>query len=118
MSRLFFVSALSSTLLISTAHAAQSSFFADLSGSWSGSGQAYLKKFGEVSASCRLAVTGAEMQLAMQGSCGLLVIRRSLELTIKSAGGNRYMGTYTGSTTGPAMLEGTLQGDRLILNIK
>ncbi len=54
----------------------------------------------------------------MKGSCGLLVFRRSLELAIKSADGNRYIGTYTGSTTGPAMLEGTLQGDRLVLNIK
>ena len=31
---------------------------------------------------------------------------------------NRYIGTYTGSKTGPAKLEGTLQGDRLVMNIK
>jgi len=118
MPHIFLVTALSSALLISTAHAAPNSFFDDLSGSWSGSGQAYLTKFGDVSANCRLAVTGAETQIAMNGSCGMLVFRQALGLTIKNAGGNRYIGTYTGSKTGPAKLEGTLQGDRLVMSIK
>ena len=118
MKRVFLVTALSSALLISTAHAAPNSFFNDLSGSWSGSGQAYLTKFGEVSANCQLAVTGAETQIAMNGSCGMLVFRQTLGLIIKNAGGNRYIGTYTGSKTGPAKLEGTLQGDRLVMDIK
>lgn len=73
---------------------------------------------GEVSANCRLAVTGAEAQLAMKGSCGMLVFRQMLGFAIKNAGGNRYIGTYTGSKTGPAKLEGNLQGDRLVMNIK
>jgi hypothetical protein len=118
MQHIFLVTALSSALLISTAHAAPNSFFNDLSGSWSGSGQAYLTKFGDVSANCRLAVTGAETQIAMNGSCGMLVFRQALGLTIKNTGGNRYIGTYTGSKTGPAKLEGTLQGDRLVMSIK
>ena len=118
MQHIFLVTALSSALLISTAHAAPNSFFNDLSGSWSGSGQAYLTKFGDVSANCRLAVTGAETQIAMNGSCGMLVFRQALGLTLKNAGGNRYIGTYTGSKTGPAKLEGTLRGDRLVMNIR
>ena len=117
MKRIFFAAALSSALLISAAHAASTSFFDDLSGSWSGSGQAYVTRFGEVTAKCRLAVTGAETRVAMHGSCGMLVFRQSLGLTIKHTGGNRYVGTYTGSKTGPAKLEGTLQGDRLVMNI-
>ena len=118
MHRLFLISALAYVLLIATASAASNSFFDDLSGRWSGSGQAYVTKFGEVSAKCRLAVTGAETQVAMNGSCGMFVFRQALGLTIKNAGGNRYIGTYTGSKTGPAKLEGTLQGDRLVMNIK
>jgi hypothetical protein len=118
MKHVFLAMALSSALLISPAHAAPNSFFDDLSGSWSGSGQAYVTKFGEVSANCRLAVTGAATQVAMNGSCGMLVFRQALGLTIKYAGGSRYVGTYTGSKTGPAKLEGSLQGDRLVMTIK
>ena len=36
----------------------------------------------------------------------------------QDAGGNNYVGTYTGSKTGPAKLAGTLQGDRLVMTIK
>jgi hypothetical protein len=118
MQRFLFVTAVSSVLLISTAHAGTNTFFNSLSGSWSGSGQAYLKKLGEISANCRLAVTGAETQVAMTGSCGALVFRQALGIMIKNAGGNRYVGTYTGAKTGPARLEGTLQGDRLVMTIK
>ena len=118
MQQFLLATALSSALLVSTAHAGANSFFDSLSGSWSGSGQAYLKKLGEISANCRLAITGAESQVAMKGSCGTLVFSQALGLTIKNAGGNRYVGTYTGSKTGPARLEGTLQGDRLVMNIR
>ena len=118
MQRFSAVTALLGTLSISTAYAAPNSFFNGLSGSWSGSGRAYLARFGEVSADCRLAVSGAGTQIAMKGSCGMLVFSQPLGLTLKNAGGNRYIGTYTGSKTGPAKLEGILQGDRLIMTIK
>jgi len=118
MQQFLLATVLSSVLLISTAQAGSNSFFNSLSGSWSGSGQAYLKKLGEISANCRLAVTGAETQLAMRGSCGALVFRQALGITIKNAGGNRYVGTYTGAKTGPARLDGTLQGDRLVMTIR
>jgi hypothetical protein len=118
MKHVLLVTALSSALLISTAHAAQNSFFDDLSGSWSGSGQAYVTKYGDITANCRVAITGAETKVAMNGSCGMLVFHQALGLTIKNTGGNRYVGTYTGSKTGPAKLEGTLRGDRLVMNIK
>ena len=48
----------------------------------------------------------------------MLVFRQALGLTLKNAGGNRFIGTYTGSKTGPSKLEGTLQDDRLVLNIR
>jgi hypothetical protein len=54
----------------------------------------------------------------MKGSCGKLVFRQALGLTLRNAGGNRFTGTYTGSKTGPAKLEGTLQKDRLVLTIR
>ena len=117
MKRVCLAAALSSVLLMSTAEAASNKFFDNLSGSWSGSGRAYLSKYGEISANCRVAITGAETRVAMNGSCGMLVFQRALGLSIRSAGGNRYVGTYTGSATGPAKLEGTLRGDRLLMTI-
>jgi hypothetical protein len=118
MKRFCFALALAGVFSISAASAAPTSFFDDLSGNWSGSGKAYLTKFGEVSANCRLAVSGGGKQIDMKGSCGMLVFRQALGLTLKNAGGNRFTGTYTGSKTGPAKLEGTLQDDRLVLNIR
>jgi hypothetical protein len=118
MNRVFIATALSSALLMSTAQAAPTKFFDNLSGSWSGSGKAYVTKYGEISASCRVAIAGAETKVAMNGSCGMLVFRQALGLSIRHIGGNRYVGTYTGSKTGPANLEGTLRGDRLVMTIR
>jgi hypothetical protein len=118
MKRVFFAAALCGALLIPAAQAAPSNFFNNLSGSWFGSGQAYVTKYGDISANCRVAVNGAETKVAMKGSCGMLVFRQALGLSIRSAGGNRYVGTYTGSSTGPAKLEGTLRGDRLVMTIR
>jgi hypothetical protein len=118
MKRVYLIAALSSALLISAAQAAQTTFFDNLSGSWSGSGNAYVKKYGDISAKCQVSISGAESQVAMNGSCGMLVFRQALGLSIRNVGGNRYVGTYTGSKTGPAKLVGTLQGDRLVMNIK
>ena len=118
MKRFCFAITLAGALSISAASAAPTSFFEDLSGNWSGSGKAYVTKFGEVSANCRLSVSGADTQISMKGSCGMLVFRQALGLTLRNAGGNRFTGIYTGSKTGPAKLEGTLQDDRLVLNIR
>jgi hypothetical protein len=110
--------ALSAALLIPAAHAAPSKFFDNLSGSWSGTGQAYVKKYGDISANCRVAIKGADSKVAMNGSCGMLVFRQALGLSIRNVGGNKYVGTYTGSKTGPATLEGTLAGNRLVMTIR
>jgi hypothetical protein len=118
MNRFCIAIALAGVFSISAANAAPTSFFEDLSGSWSGSGNAYVAKFGEVSAKCRLSVSGADTQVAMKGSCGMLVFRQALGLTLKNTGGNRFTGTYTGSKTGPARLDGTLENDRLVLTIR
>jgi hypothetical protein len=118
MKHVFLATALSTILLVSTAQAASDSFFDNLSGSWFGSGKAYLSKYGEISANCRVAITGAEAKVAMNGSCGMLVFQRALGLSIKNAGGNKYVGTYTGSATGPAKLSGTLRGNSLFMTIK
>jgi hypothetical protein len=118
MKRIFLATVLATALLIPAAQAAPAKFFDNLSGSWSGSGQAYVTKYGDISANCRVAITGADSKVAMNGSCGMLVFRQALGLSIRKAGGNRYVGTYTGSKTGPAKLEGTLQGNRLVMTIK
>lgn len=118
MKFVFPAAALASALLMSPAQAGANNFFDNLSGSWSGSGQAYVAKYGEISANCRVAINGSGTKVAMNGSCGMLVFRQALGLSIRNAGGNNYVGTYTGSKTGPARLEGTLQGDRLVMTIK
>ena len=102
---------------MSAAQAASSEFFDKLSGSWSGSGQAYISKLGDISASCRVMVAGTETKTSMNGSCGKLLFRQTLGLSIRNSGGNKYVGTYTGSKTGPAKLEGTLRGNRLMMTI-
>ena len=69
-----------------------------------------MTKYGEISANCRVAINGAETKIAMNGSCGMLVFRQALGLSIRNAGGNNYVGTYTGSKTGPAKLDGNPAG--------
>jgi len=118
MKCVFLATALTGALMISAAQAAPGKFFNNLSGSWSGSGEAYVAKYGDISANCRVAINGSETKVAMNGSCGMLVFRQALGLSIRNAGGNKYVGTYTGSKTGPARLQGTLQGDRLVMTIK
>lgn len=117
MLRLLLVPALYGAIFLSAAQAAPNGFFNHLSGNWAGAGHAYLPKVGEVTADCRLRITGDDRQIAMTGSCGLLVFRQSLGFTIINSGENKYVGTYTGSRTGPAKLQGTLQGNRLVLTI-
>lgn len=118
MKRVFLATAIFVSLLMPAAQAAPSNFFDNLTGSWSGSGKAFVTKYGEISANCRVAINGSETKVAMNGSCGMLVFRQALGLSIRNAGGNKYVGTYTGSKTGPAKLSGTLQGDRLVMTIK
>ena len=118
MKRFCIAIALAGAFSITSASAAPASFFEDISGKWSGSGKAYVAKFGEVSAKCQVSVSGADTQVAMKGSCGMLVFRQALGLTLKNTGGNRFTGTYTGSKTGPAKLDGILENDRLVLTIR
>ena len=77
-----------------------------------------MTKYGDISANCRVAITGAASKVSMNGSCGILLFRQALGLSIRHIGGNKYVGTYTGSKTGPATLEGTLTGDRLVMTIR
>lgn len=118
MKTVLILAAMTTVLFSVSATAAPNNFFDDLSGSWSGSGRAYVAKYGDVTASCKVAVKGADNSVAMNGSCGILVFRQSLGLSVKNVGGNKYVGTYTGSKTGPARLEGTLHGNRLVMNIR
>jgi hypothetical protein len=117
MKHLFWASALVSSLFVSAASAAQPTFFSNLAGSWSGSGTAYLARTGEISADCKLKIAGGENKVSMQGTCGRFIFHQNLGFTLVKAGGNKYAGVYTGSKTGPARLQGTLQGDQLRLTI-
>ena len=118
MNRFALAFGFSIALMLSAAEAAPAKFFDNLSGNWSGSGKAFVAKYGDISSSCRVAITGAETKVAMNGSCGVAVFRQALGLSIRNAGGNRYVGTYTGSKTGPATLDGTLRGNRLVMTIR
>ena len=101
----------------SAAGATPANFFDHLSGSWSGSGKAYVAQFGDISATCQVGISGTETKIDMKGSCGVLLFRQALGLSIRKTGGNKYTGIYTGSKTGPATLNGTLRGNRLVMTI-
>ena len=117
MKRIYLVSAIVGSLLASPALAASSTFFSNLTGSWSGTGSAYLAKTGEISATCDLKIAGGESKVSMQGSCGKFIFHQKLGFTLMNTAGNKYTGIYTGSKTGPARLEGTLQGNEMRLTI-
>jgi hypothetical protein len=118
MKSILFATAVIIASLASTAGAAPVRFLDNLSGSWSGSGKAYVAKFGDISATCKVAIKGSETQASMNGSCGKLLFRQSLGLSLRNVGGNKFVGTYTGSRTGPAQLDGTLRGNRLVMTIR
>lgn len=118
MERLLLTTTLTALLWATAAQGAEPAFFDNLSGKWSGSGEAFVTKYGDISARCSVAISSGDAVIDMNGSCGVLLFRQPLGLTISNAGGNKYVGTYTGSKTGAAKLNGTLQGDRLVMNIK
>ena len=118
MKRIYLASAIASLLLASpAASAASSTFFSNLTGSWSGTGSAYLAKTGEISADCKLKIAGTDNRLSKQGSCGRFIFHQNLGFTLVNKAGNKYTGIYTGSKTGPAHLEGVLQGNEMRLTI-
>jgi hypothetical protein len=106
-----------SFLIAIPAQATAADFFSDLSGQWSGSGQAYLKRLGDVSALCRLSVASRPSAAKMNGSCRFLLFRQTLGLTLNKGGGQRVIGTYTGARTGPANVAGTVNGNNLTLAV-
>ncbi|WP_426130917.1 hypothetical protein [Pararhizobium sp. PWRC1-1] len=112
-----FATILSIAFLAVQSPAVARDFFSDLSGQWSGSGQAYLKKVGDISANCKLSVNDGDRNVSMMGNCRFLLFRQSLGLNLKTAGGGRVTGTYSGARTGPAQLSGTVKGDRLVLAV-
>jgi hypothetical protein len=117
MNKFLFVFAILTPMLSSIGLASPATFFNNLTGNWAGNGSAYLAKAGELSADCKLKIAGGDARVAMKGTCGLFIFRQGLGFTLQSAGGNKYIGTYTGSKTGPARLAGTLHGKQLRLTI-
>lgn len=99
------------------ANAASGDFLNGMSGNWAGSGKAYLRGLGNVGASCNMKGSGDPKALSMNGRCGVLFFKIGLGLRLKDAGGGRFTGVYTGSRTGPAALSGSLEGDKLTMNI-
>lgn len=99
------------------AHSTELQFLGNMSGQWTGSGKAYLKNLGNVSASCDMKADGAESEISLTGKCGVLFFSIGLGLQLKNEGENQFTGLYTGSRTGPAKLEGVLEGNRLEMDI-
>lgn len=111
--------ALAASLLVFglAATPASANFLDGMSGIWKGSGKAYLKGLGNVGASCNMKGSGNPKALSMNGRCGVLFFKIGLGLRLKDAGGGNFTGVYTGSRTGPAALSGTLDGNKLTMNI-
>ena len=117
MKRLFSAASLFLAVSVPLANATEQPFLGNLAGQWSGSGKAYLKNLGNVPASCNMQAAGADDTVNLTGKCGVLFFKIGLGLELKDEGKNQFSGVYTGSRTGPAKLDGVLDGNKLEMNI-
>lgn len=100
---------------------ADASFLKRFGGSWSGAGT--VQRDIDPSprrVSCR--VTGSQPspnRVSIAGTCrAAVIVTRKIGADIRyDPGSQRFSGTYTGSTKGPAQVTGTQRGDSLVLTI-
>ena len=101
------------------AYAQDEGFLTSLDGKWGGSGAVRVDAGSSpVRVNCKFDSDTTARSMALDGSCtGLVVVSRDIGATIK-ADGDRYTGTYIGSRTGPAGLNGKQSGNALNLAIR
>ena len=100
------------------AHATDGAFLKSLGGSWVGKGTVKVDADSQpIKINCKFASDATESSLSLDGKCtGYVVFSRAIGADVKT-NGKTYMGTYTGSRTGPAGLSGKRSGYALVLGI-
>lgn len=109
-------------LLVATgALAQQATYFARYEGDWSGGGRVQVEQLPEpfnVSCNVRGSREG-ETGFSLNGNCrAMLIMSREIGADIqRDPASGRYTGVYTGSSSGPARLDGRRRGDTLDLKV-
>jgi hypothetical protein len=116
LASLFFVA--SALTFGNVAHAAEADFLQSLDGNWSGKGSVKVDADSPaISVNCKFASDTTDTSMKLDGNCvGLVVFSRPIGARLKTDG-KRYTGTYIGSGTGPAGLNGKRSGNSLNLGI-
>ncbi|CCV15403.1 hypothetical protein [Mesorhizobium sp. STM 4661] len=104
--------------LAGPAHATDADFLKSFGGSWSGKGTVKVEADSKpITINCKFASQATDNSLSLDGKCtGYVVFSRAIGADVKS-NGKTYTGIYTGSSTGPAGLNGKRSGNALILGI-
>ena len=103
----------------SVAQAAEADFLQSLGGNWSGKGSVKVDADSpSISVNCKFASDTTDSSMKLDGNCvGLVVFSRPIGARLKTDG-KSYTGTYIGSGTGPAGLNGRRSGNSLNLGIR
>ncbi|MER8691455.1 hypothetical protein NKI77_05215 [Mesorhizobium opportunistum] len=119
--RTFIQFALAGCLLAATgtAHADEAKFLQSFKGNFAGKGIVKVTTDAPtVNVSCTFKSNATSTSLALDGNCrGLIVVTRAISADLKAAGA-KYSGTYVGSRTGPAQLNGSRSGNAINLGIR
>ncbi|TPL55566.1 hypothetical protein FJ942_17910 [Mesorhizobium sp. B2-4-2] len=112
--------ALAGCLLVTAgaAHADESRFLQSFKGNFTGKGIVKVTTDAPtVNVSCTFRSNATSTSLSLDGNCrGLIVVTRAISADLRTAGA-KYSGTYVGSRTGPAQLNGTRSGNAINLGI-
>ena len=113
--------ALTGGLLVAAgaAHADETRFLQSFKGNFAGRGTVQVTTDApSVSVSCSFKSNATSTSLSLDGNCrGLVVVSRAISANLKVTGA-KYTGTYVGSRTGPAQLNGSRSGNAINLGIR
>ncbi len=103
---------------VGSAHADESAFLKSMEGDWAGKGSVKVRIHAPtIHVSCKFKSSTTVGSLVLDGDCrGFLVFSRHFSATLK-ASGSKYSGSYVGSATGPAGLNGVRTGSAINLGI-
>jgi hypothetical protein len=101
------------------AQGTEAEFLRSLDGNWSGRGSVKVNTDSpSITVNCKLASDATSNSIVLDGNCvGLVVFSRAIGARLKTDG-KSYTGTYIGSGTGPAGLNGKRSGNSLNLGIR
>jgi hypothetical protein len=107
------------TVTAGAAHADETRFLHSFNGNFTGKGIVKVTTDAPtVNVSCTFKSNATSTSLSLDGNCrGLIVVTRAISADLRARGA-RYSGTYVGSRTGPAQLNGTRSGNAINLGIR